>query len=103
MFLSGLIINIYSDNVLLSLRKSNSNGYSIPEGGMFRYVSCPNFFGEIIEWTGFALMTWNPASLAFLIWTCMNLIPRGMDHHRWYKIKFADYPGNRKAIFPFVL
>ena len=103
LFFTGMNINIQSDNILLSLRNSNGNGYSIPQGGMFKYVSCPNFFGEIIEWAGFALMTWNPASLAFLIWTCINLIPRGLDHHSWYKRTFESYPANRKAIFPYVL
>ena len=103
MFFIGMYINIQSDNILLSLRNSNGNGYSIPQGGLFKYVSCPNFFGEIIEWAGFALMTWNPGSLAFFIWTCINLIPRGLDHHSWYKRTFELYPTKRKAIIPYVL
>ena len=26
---------------------------------MFEYVSGANFFGEIVEWTGFAIATWS--------------------------------------------
>ena len=103
LFLTGMAINIRSDNTLLSLRKSSSNGYDIPTGGMFRFVSCPNFFGEIIEWSGFAVMTWSPAALAFAVWTAVNLVPRALDHHRWYRNRFENYPGDRKALIPFIL
>jgi 3-oxo-5-alpha-steroid 4-dehydrogenase 1 len=103
LFVSGMFINVRSDNSLLALRKSSGNGYSIPMGGMFRYVSCPNFFGEIVEWTGFAVMTWSPAALAFAVWTVVNLVPRALDHHRWYRNRFENYPGDRKALIPYIL
>ena len=103
LFVAGAFINIRSDNILLSLRKNNSKGYTIPLGGFFRFVSCPNFLGEILEWTGFAIMTWSPAALAFAIWTMVNLIPRALDHHRWYRDNFENYPSERKAIIPGVL
>lgn len=102
-FVTGMLINIKSDEILLSLRKNNSQGYSIPNGGMFRYISCPNFLGEIIEWSGFAIMSWSPAALAFVLWTALNLIPRALDHHNFYKSKFEEYPPERKAILPFFL
>ncbi len=103
LFITGMIINIYSDYTLISLRKKPGNGYKIPYGGLFRYISCPNYFGEIIEWSGFALLSWNYAALAFAVWTYVNLIPRSLNHHRWYKSYFKNYPEKRKAIFPFVL
>jgi 3-oxo-5-alpha-steroid 4-dehydrogenase 1 len=102
-FILGMAINIRSDNKLLALRGSGKNGYTIPTGGLFKYISCPNFLGEIVEWTGFALMTWSPAALAFAIWTIVNLVPRALDHHRWYREKFPDYPAGRKAVIPFLV
>ena len=102
LFVLGLYINISSDNKLINLRKIKK-GYFIPKGGLFKYISCPNFFGEIIEWFGFALMTFNIGSLSFFIWTCCNLIPRALAHHTWYKNKFNEYPKERKAILPFLI
>jgi len=101
-FIIGFYINISSDNLLIKLR-TNQKGYVIPNGKLFNYVSCPNFFGEIIEWLGFAIMTLNLGSLSFLIWTICNLIPRSKAHHKWYKENFENYPKKRKAVIPYLL
>ena len=101
MFVAGFGINIYSDNVLFSIRK-NSHDYEIPYGGMYRFVSCPNYLGEIMEWTGFAIMSWSLAGLSFAVWTIVNLLPRAVANHKWYKQHFPEYPENRKALFPFI-
>lgn len=103
LFIAGMTINWLSDYQLLRLRKPGETGYKIPFGGVFNWVSCPNHFGEILEWTGFAIMAWSPAGLAFAIWTAINLIPRSLDHHRWYLRHFPDYPKDRKAVIPYVL
>lgn len=103
LFWSGLAINWQSDNILMHLRKPGSTGYSIPKGGLFGRISCPNHFGEILEWSGFALMTWSLPGLAFAVWTFANLAPRAQAHHRWYKEAFPNYPAERKALIPFVL
>lgn len=103
-FFTGLIINIRSDNKLIGLRlKNEENKYVIPNGELFNYISCPNFFGELVEWLGFAIITVNLGSLSFFIWTFINLVPRAISHHKWYKDNFKDYPKNRKAIIPKLL
>lgn len=99
----GLTINIISDNILKNLRKPGEHGYKIPHGGLYKWISVPNYFGEIIEWAGLAIAACTPASLAFLVFTIANLLPRALAHHRWYNKHFADYPKDRKAIIPFVL
>ena len=58
--------------------------------------------GEILEWVGFAIMTWCLPGLIFAIWTMANLIPRASAHHKWYRNEFGDYPKDRKAIIPFI-
>lgn len=103
LFLTGFFINKYHDRMLIRLRTSSVGGYKIPFGGLFTYVSCPNFLGELISWTGFFLVTLNLPALSFLIWSFVNLTARALDHHKWYQNEFADYPKNRKAIFPYLL
>jgi len=103
LFWSGLAINWHADSMLIRLRKPGSTGYRIPQGGLFKWVSCPNLLGEMIEWIGFALMCWNLPAFAFMIWTIANLAPRAIAHHRWYKATFSDYPADRKTLIPFIL
>jgi 3-oxo-5-alpha-steroid 4-dehydrogenase 1 len=67
---------------------------------MYRFISCPNYLGEIMIWTGWAIATWSLAGLSFLVWTMANLIPRARAHHCWYKEQFPDYPPERKALVP---
>ena len=55
LFAIGSFINLDSDRRLRNLRENSENGYKIPHGGLFEYVSAANYFGEILEWWGFAL------------------------------------------------
>jgi len=100
---TGVFINVKSDNMLISLRKPGETGYKIPRGFLFELVSCPNLYGEIIEWVGFAILVNAIPAWSFPLWTFVNLVPRALDHHRWYLQKFTDYPKNRKAVLPFIL
>jgi len=103
LFFAGYAINHRSDATLRHLRKPGDTGYKIPHGGLYRWVSCPNYLGELIEWAGFALAAWTLPALVFVLFTASNLVPRAVAHHRWYREKFPDYPSERKAIFPYVL
>lgn len=103
LFCAGLCINWIYDTRLINMRKESSQQYVIPQGALFNVISCPNLFGEIVEWSGFALMCWNLPALAFLVWTLANLLPRAISHHRWYLQKFEDYPKERKAVIPFII
>jgi protein-S-isoprenylcysteine O-methyltransferase Ste14 len=102
LFASGLALNTSSDRILRRLRR-RSTGYAIPSGGGFRYVSSPNYLGEILEWTGWAIATWSLAGTAFAVYAAANLAPRAFANHRWYRETFADYPSDRRALLPFVL
>ena len=101
-FAFGLVLNLHSDSVLLGLRAPGETGYRIPFGGGFRFVSCPNYLGEMLEWLGWALASGTLAGWAFFLYTAANLFLRALAHHRWYREKFPDYPPERRAVLPFV-
>lgn len=100
LFVTGYVANRQADRTLRSLRKPGESGYEIPRGGLYRWISCPNYLGEIVEWIGWAIATWSPSGLAFAVWTIANLAPRARAHHRWYRQHFPDYPPERKALLP---
>ncbi len=102
-FFIGMYINHRSDTILINLRQPGETGYKIPRGFLFDRISCPNHFGEIVEWIGFAILSWSMPGLVFVIWTMANLIPRSLNHHDWYKERFTQYPENRKAVIPFLV
>lgn len=102
LFLAGWAINIWADTVLLRLRRPGETGYKIPTGGLYDLIACPNYFGEILEWTGWAVMTWSLPGLAFALYTAANVGPRAGSHLAWYRSRFPDYPADRKALIPFV-
>ena len=103
LFFVGFAINFHADSVLFKLRKPGDTGYRIPEGGLYRYISCPNYFGECLEWLGWAILTWSISGLMFAFWTAANLIPRAWANHQWYRAQFDDYPKSRKAVLPYLL
>lgn len=100
LFAAGFFINRWADNTLRGLRQPGETGYKIPYGGLYRYISCPNYFGEILEWIGWAIATWSLPGLAFAVWTFANLAPRAQAHHKWYYEQFSEYPLERKALIP---
>lgn len=101
-FLAGFVINLRADAVLRNLRLPGETGYKVPTGGLYRWVSAPNYLGEIVEWTGWAVLTWSWPGAVFALWTAANLVPRAVSNHRWYRERFPDYPPERKALIPFV-
>lgn len=100
LFLAGFIINRRADHALRSLRKPGETGYKVPHSELYRWISCPNYLGEIILWIGWAVATWSLPGLAFATWTVANLVPRARAHHAWYHERFPDYPPERKVLVP---
>lgn len=105
---TGYTLNIHADAIVRNLRTKEevANGeknYRIPYGGLFKYVTCPSYFAELISFTGIAIATWGVGALFVLGVSAANLIPRAFQTHAWYKNKFPDYPKERKVIFPGIL
>jgi len=103
LFVAGFVITHRADETLRGMRQPGETGYRVPQGGLYRWVTCPNYLGEVVEWCGWALATWSPPGLAFALWTIANLAPRALAHHHWYHRTFSEYPRQRRALIPFLL
>ncbi|WWC62087.1 uncharacterized protein I303_104677 [Kwoniella dejecticola CBS 10117] len=73
----GFLGNVYHDEVLNDLRRlpgdrlvtsrlsededPKAGRYKIPRGGLYKFVSFPNYFSEWIEWTFYALAATSPS------------------------------------------
>lgn len=99
-FLGGAGINRHADALLRNLRRPGERGYRVPTGGLYRWVSSPNYLGEIVQWGGWAIATASGAGLAFLLLTIANLAPRAHSNQQWYRATFRDYPAARRALIP---
>lgn len=139
----GFAGNVYHDEILMDIRRPHkqsqqankqSDGhtnvgkgksarkYSIPRGGLFEYISFPNYLCEWFEWFSFAFAALyslpmfqhltakdaiatalsTPPFLFPFVLVCL-MAPRATNGHKWYKKTFGDkFPRNRKAIVPFI-
>ena len=104
LFLLGMGVNIHSDRIIRNLRKPGDTAHYLPRGGMFRWVTSANYFGELVEWTGFAILTWSVSGAVFALWTFANLAPRAARIYNWYRQEFPEQLDTRttKRIIPFI-
>ncbi len=89
-FIAGFVINLHSDYIIRHLRRPGDTKHYIPRGGMFRWVSSANYFGELVEWIGFAVLTWSWAGVIFAWWTLANLAPRADAIYDNYEKEFGE-------------
>ena len=103
-FFIGMGINLHSDYVIRTLRKPGDTKHYIPNRGLYKYVASANYFGETVEWIGFAILSWSVAGAVFALWTFANLAPRARSIHKKYCNEFGDsYKSlHRRFIIPFI-
>ena len=103
-FFIGMGVNLHSDYIIRTLRKPGDTNHYIPMKGLYRYVASANYFGEFIEWIGYAILTWSVPGAVFALWTFANLAPRARSIHARYCEEFGDQYKSleRKYIIPFI-
>lgn len=102
-FIAGMFINIKSDSIIRNLRKPGDSRHYLPTGGMFKYVTSANYFGEFLEWIGFAVLSWSWSGAVFALWTFANLAPRAARIHEKYRSEFGEQMSPKlKRMLPFI-
>lgn len=107
LFAVGQLGNLYHHWILATLRKegqqtsSGAKAYVIPSAGLFKLVTAPHYFCELVAWLGLACVTQELNS--FLVFGSMlsYLGGRAVATTRWYRTQFDNYPA-RKHLIPFL-
>ena len=95
--------NLHSHLILMSLRPKGTRVRQIPRGGAFELVSCPNYFFEAVAWFAITIMTHSLSSLIFLVVSSVQMTLWAVKKHKNYRKEFgAQYPRQRKIMYPFV-
>ena len=104
LFVVGMFINLQSDHIIRNLRAPGDSAHYIPRKGLYKYVTSANYFGELVEWCGFAVLAMSPAAFVFAIWTFANLAPRSKALTEKYIAEFGEeYTSlGKKNLIPFI-
>lgn len=105
LFFLGSFLQHDSHLILAASRSGDStkNEYVIPTGGLFKYLSTPHYFAEILIYSGLtALVPSLIQSWLILFFVILNLGYTSHYTHKWYQSNFKSYPKSRKALIPFI-
>jgi len=99
-----MILNFICHLRLKYMRPKGTNAFVIPRGGLFEYITCPNYFCEIMTWVGFNILTgFTPAGIAFNIVGTLQMIQWATQRRQKFKKLFGnEWPKNRWVLFPFI-
>ena len=61
-FILGFIIEVIADNQKTAFRNNPANKHKFISSGLWSYSRHPNYLGEIILWSGIAIMSFGPLS-----------------------------------------
>ena len=87
--------------ILANLRVAGEKGYVLPTQGLFRYVACPHYLGEILAWCGYALIFHHFAAFAVTLAMTAYLFGRSHNTVKWYRERMEP-PANWRRVIPFI-
>jgi steroid 5-alpha reductase family enzyme len=107
LFLGGSWINTYSEYSRHIWKKNDINKGKLYTGGLFKYSMHVNYFGDIVLFSGLALITQSSSLLVIPLIMALNfvfyLIP-SLDKYldKRYGGEFKEYAGRTKKLIPWV-
>jgi protein-S-isoprenylcysteine O-methyltransferase Ste14 len=107
LFLTGSYLNSGSEFLRYSWKKKRENAGCIYTGGFFKHAMHINYFGDIVLFTGMAMIAHQfqlliiPISMAFIF--IVILIPLKENYLREkYGDEFVSYASNTKKLIPLI-
>ena len=107
LYLFGSYLNTFSEYQRYIWKKKPQNRGHLYTEGLFRFSMHINYFGDVVLFTGFALVTHNFALLLIPLLMMLNfavvLIP-SLDAYLEYKYgtEFQEYAKRTKRLVPFI-
>jgi len=105
LYLFGSWINTWSEYTRYVWKNDESNKGRVYTGGLFKLSTHINYFGDIVLFVGFALMTWSFSLLIIPLVMALNfiffIIPR-LDKYlaKKYGDEFKEYASKTKKLIP---
>jgi hypothetical protein len=99
----GELLNGYHHWLLARLRLQGVHTYVVPHGGLFGWVASPHYFGEVLSFVGYAMMSdllpvWGNALVVFAY-----LSARANSTLKWYQGEMPlRIPAGWRRLVPFV-
>ncbi|XP_015186531.1 PREDICTED: polyprenol reductase [Polistes dominula] len=106
-FLLSSLMQLQCNFILVNLRKSNNkvvfDGYKIPHGGLFEYLSSPLQLTEILIYSMLSVILWQSSTFHYVtLWVIINQVDCAIMSHKWYQQTFQNYPKKRKILIPYL-
>uniref|UniRef100_A0A1E1X116 Putative 3-oxo-5-alpha-steroid 4-dehydrogenase family protein n=1 Tax=Amblyomma aureolatum TaxID=187763 RepID=A0A1E1X116_9ACAR len=95
-------MSLMSHIALRNLRPKGTKVRGVPSSWGFQYVSCANYFWELVIWVIVALLTNTLSSYFFVVVVATILCQWAQKRHRRYIKEVPHYDKRKKAIIPFV-
>ncbi|KAF7196469.1 putative enoyl reductase [Pseudocercospora fuligena] len=104
LFVIGELGNLNTHLVLRGLRSAGGTERGIPKGLGFDWVTCPNYFFEVVAWVGILIVTRHWSTLLFVVTAGATMAVWAQKKERRYRKEFgASYKKKRCGIIPFVV
>jgi len=107
LYLFGSWLNTYSEYSRHIWKKQERNKGKLYTEGFFKFSMHINYFGDVVLFTGFALMTWKFSLLIIPLIMVLNfvfvIIPR-LDKYlaEKYEDEFKEYAAKTKRLIPWI-
>lgn len=105
-FIACAIVAGVHDYKLCALRRAGDNGYQIPQGLLFTWISGPNYLFELLQWVAYLVfLPFGFYTAVTGIWVAVNVTGRAEANHDAYVKKLfknGKYPEDRAPYVPFV-
>lgn len=97
LFAAGSALQAWAHVALARLQRAAARAgtpYALPDTGLLARCTCPHYSGEILLYTGLALLSATPPSFRFLPWLVLgwvvcNLVLGASDAEAWYRRTFG--------------